>query len=263
MDMRRAPSPTARETREGYFEQAHGGTLFLDEIGDMDPDMQSGLLRTLETRHIRRVGGADEIPVDVRVVSATNRDLPEAIASGGFREELYYRLNAFTIHLPPLRERPEDVAPLAEHFLEDVLHKLHKPVEGFTQAAIARLEAHSYPGNVRELKNTIEHAVILCQERRIAPGDLEFAPSAGSPGAAGRGGRRSRALSLENALERIPDGDLELSAMEEGAIREALRRSGGSQSQAASLLGLSRFALRRRLAQYEIESDGSLGEGRG
>ncbi len=252
----------ARETREGYFEQAQGGTLFLDEIGDMDPEMQSGLLRTLETRRIRRVGGAEEIPVDVRVVSATNRDLPETIAAGRFREDLYYRLNAFTIHLPPLRDRVEDVAPLAEHFLDEALHKLHKPVEGFTQAAIARLEAHFYPGNVREMKNTIEHAVILCQERRIAPGDLEFAPSAGSPGAAGRGGRRSSALGLDNALERVPDGDLELAALEEGAIREALRRGGGSQSRAAALLGLSRFALRRRLAQYEIESNDFVEEGR-
>ena len=251
----------ARETREGYFEQAQGGTLFLDEIGDMDPEMQSGLLRTLETRRIRRVGGADEIPVDVRVVSATNRDLPDAIGNGRFREDLYYRLNAFTVHLPPLRERIEDIAPLAEHFLDEAVHKLHKPVEGFTQAAITRLEDHVYPGNVRELKNTVEHAVILCQDRRIAPNDLEFAPSAGPAGPLARGGRRSRALNLDSALARVPDGDLELAAMEEGAIREALRRSGGSQNQAAALLGLSRFALRRRLAQYEIESNGSVEEG--
>ncbi|OGG46901.1 MAG: hypothetical protein A3F84_01120 [Candidatus Handelsmanbacteria bacterium RIFCSPLOWO2_12_FULL_64_10] len=222
----------AQEAHRGYFEQASGGTLFLDEVGDMRPEMQARLLRTLEERRVRRVGGAEETPVDVRVVAATNKDLPGAISEGRFREDLYYRLNAFTIRVPPLRERPEDILPLARHFLDRYRREMRRGVAGFTPEAEALLRPHPFPGNVRELRNTVERAVILCRGDRVTPDDLLFE----SPRPAPPEGTDS--LNIEEAERRL--------------IREALRRSGGNQVQAARLLGISRDALRRRMESYQI-----------
>ena len=222
----------AREARAGYFEQASGGTLFLDEVGDMSPATQAKLLRTLEQRRVRRVGGAGDVPVDVRVVSATNRDLAQVISQEKFREDLYYRLNTFTLRVPPMRERRGDVLPLAEHFLDRYRREMRKPVEGFAPQAAALLLAHPFPGNVRELKNMVERAVILCRGERVTPDDLQFE----SPYAIPSGG--TEVLNLEEAERRL--------------IREALRRSGGNQAQAARLLGISRDALRRRMEGYQL-----------
>ena len=250
----------ARQDRAGYFEQADGGTLFLDEIGDMNLGMQTRLLRTLEERRVRRVGGSTEVPVDVRVVSATNRDLRQAISEGKFREDLYYRLNTFTLRVPPLRERPEDILPLAQHFLDRYSREMRKPIEGFTPEAGTLLEAHPFPGNVRELRNTIERAVILCRAGQVTPDDLMFEPT---PAPDGEDQVPQTELSNPAPEESIPDAirlrhveslnlNALLNAVEKEAIREALRRCNGNQSQAARLLGISRYTLLRRMAQYQM-----------
>ena len=238
----------AREDRKGYFEQADGGTLFLDEVGDMAPPVQAKLLRALEERRVRPVGGATEIPVDVRVISATNRDLPGAVAAGRFREDLYYRLNVFAVRVPPLRERREDVLVLANHFLNGYARELHKPLRGFSPEAAVLLAAHPFPGNVRELRNLVERAAILCEEGEVGVGDLRFdpvphsEPSFGPPlehvGALGKFLR-----SAEN---------LDLAEAEAEMVREALRRCGGNQVLSAGMLGISRNALRRRMERYRI-----------
>jgi len=229
----------ARQHRQGHFVQADGGTLFLDEIGDMDMAAQAKLLRTLEERRIRPVGGSKEIPVDVRVVSATNRDLPEAVSRGAFREDLYYRLNAFTIQIPALRERPEDILPLAEHFLQRYVREMRKPVGEFTPEAASLLEAHPFPGNVRELRNLVERAVILSQTDRVTPDNLEF-------------DRSLHHTYLQHLISKVQTPDLNLAAIEKAVIRQALLRCGGNQVHAAELLGISRDALRRRMALYGL-----------
>jgi DNA-binding NtrC family response regulator len=253
----------AREDRAGHFERADGGVLFLDEIGDMNPGMQTRLLRTLEERRVRRVGGSAEIPVDVRVVSATNRDLRQAVSEGRFREDLYYRLNTFTLRVPPLRERPEDILPLAEHFLERYAREMRKPIEGFTPDAASLLTSHAFPGNVRELRNTVERAVILCRAGQVTPDDLMFEPTPApdgenrvpQPGPSGPApeGPIPDAIRLKH-VENLNLNAL-LNAVEKEAIREALRRCNGNQSQAARRLGVSRYTLLRRMAQYQMRDD--------
>jgi DNA-binding NtrC family response regulator len=255
----------ARQDRAGYFEQADGGALFLDEIGDMGLTMQSRLLRTLEERRVRRVGGSAEIPVDVRVVSATNRDLPKATSEGKFREDLYYRLNTFIIRVPALRERPEDILLLARHFLDRYSQEMRKSVAGFTPEAEALLQAHPFPGNVRELRNIIERATILCADEQVAPEDLvferTFAPEdlPDDPQADDEGGPSGSAPDpapgSPASFNFAQTESLNLRALEKGAIQEALRRCGGNQFHAARLLGISRFTLRRRMEQYQLRDD--------
>ncbi|OGG44704.1 MAG: hypothetical protein A3F84_28790 [Candidatus Handelsmanbacteria bacterium RIFCSPLOWO2_12_FULL_64_10] len=247
----------ARESRKGHFELADGGTLFLDEVGDMGLAMQAKLLRTLEERRVRPVGGSRDIPVDVRVISATNRDLPGAISAGRFRGDLYYRLNAFTIQAPPLRERPEDIPLLAEHFLARYARELRKPIAGWTPEATALLKTHPFPGNVRELRNLVERAAILCRTDRVTPEDLEFAPAPEAvltPSEEVSGATSARAVGLAGFVRGASAADLNLSAAEKEFIQEALRRSGGSQVQAARLLGISRDALRRRMIQHDVQN---------
>ena len=222
----------ARQDHKGYFEQAHEGTLFLDEIGDMSPEIQAKLLRTLEERRIQRIGEYNEISVDVRVVSSTHRELSQYISEGAFREDLYYRLNTFTIHIPPLRERRGDIALLGQHFLERYAPEMRKSIEGFTPEAIALLETHSFPGNIRELRNTIERAAILCKSRQIIPKNLQFDPSATAPS--------------------DEPGNLNLAENEKRLIEQALQQSGQVQSQAAKLLGITPDAIRRRRERYSI-----------
>ena len=239
----------ARESRKGYFEMADGGTLFLDEIGDMPLGMQMSLLRTLEERLVRRLGGAEEIPVNIRVVSATNRDLPQAVSRGGFRADLLYRLNTVSIRIPPLRERPEDILCLAEHFLHRYAEEMRKPVHDFTPEAAVRLNAHPFPGNVRELKNMLERAVIFCQDDHVTPEDLGLPDQM----------RRSDSLPggddapVAADFSQIPD--LTLAAFEAGLIREALRRSKGNLSRTARLLGISREMLRTRMRHHGLSAD--------
>ena len=254
----------ASEARKGHFELADGGTLFLDEISGMGLEAQAKLLRSLEERRVRPVGGAREIPVDVRVISATNLDLPQAVCEGAFRQDLYYRLNAFTIHIPPLRERPDDILAIAEHFLSRYLRELHKPVGGLSPEAAALLEAHAFPGNVRELRNLIERAAILSKTGSIEADDLKFDAQASpipeqteylepqTPPAHALG---SATLEIEDPgrlARALPTDDLNLSGIEREVIREALRRCAGNQMRAAGLLGVSRTALHRRMERHGL-----------
>lgn len=175
----------ADQRRIGRFELADGGTLFLDEIGEMPLEAQAKLLRVLQDGLVDRVGGTKPVPVDVRVIAATNADLPAAIQAGRFRSDLYYRLNVFPIHMPPLRERPEDIPILARHFLQVHAQRLKRPCEDFDVSAMERLVRYAWPGNVRELENIVERGLILCQERLLSLDSLMMSPSA-SPEASAR-----------------------------------------------------------------------------
>jgi two-component system response regulator AtoC len=224
----------AREARKGHFELADGGTLFLDEAANMDLAVQGKLLRALEERTIRRVGGEKGFPVDIRVISATNRDLREAVARGAFREDLFYRLNVFTIRTPPLRERKEDILPIARHFLRRYAREHGRSIEGFAPQAEALLQGHSFPGNVRELRNWIERAAILSKSSCITLGDLECQ-------------RDSAARPFDPT--RIVN--LDLPAIERAVVREALRRAGDNQTRAARLLNITRRQLFTKMKQLD------------
>ena len=244
----------AHQMRKGYFEAAHEGTLFLDEIGDMDLTMQTRLLRTLETRHIRRLGGNAEIPVDVRIISATHRDLPRAVSNGRFREDLFYRLNTFLIRLPPLRDCRTDLVPLGEHFLHRYAREMRKSITGFTPEAVAKLKAYSFPGNVRELKNIVERAVITCCGCKIAPEDLELQRYSLNPQADAGPVSESAVVYDAGDLNLSRLRDLNLEVLERALIEEALRRCAGNQVHAAAQLGISRYMLRRRMARLGVEN---------
>lgn len=224
-------------TRKGRFELADGGTLFLDEIGDLPLHLQAKLLRVLQEREFERVGSNQTLKVNVRILSATHRDLEALIKSGRFREDLYYRLNVVTIVLAPLRERRQDIPALMDHFLKHFADKNGKPMRGFTHDARQSLLRYDYPGNVRELENLIERAVVLTRNDVIGPGDLP--------------------LTLEESEEK---GDKEnLTAAVEGLerrmIKEALMRAGGIQTHAADLLGITERALRYKLKKYGLQGE--------
>ena len=233
----------ANADQKGHFELADGGTLFLDEIGDMPLEMQVRLLRTLEERCIRPVGSSREIAVDVRVVAATNRVLGVAVREGSFREDLYYRLNVFAIQVPPLRERVGDVLFLARHFLAGYARDLRKPLMGFSKEAEDLLQQQVFPGNVRMLKNAVERAAILCGGGEIDADDLSFELFEIGPG-----GDRG----VEQMVQSLPGDQMSLSASERALLREALRRTGGNQVQAAALLDVSRMVLRSRMKRYGL-----------
>jgi DNA-binding NtrC family response regulator len=220
----------ARTDRIGRFELAEGGTLLLDEVGTVPLRQQAKLLRVLESGELERVGASRSRRIDVRILSATNADLQEEVTAGRFREDLLFRLNTIEIKLPPLRERREDIRPLAEHFLGRYANRYRKPVAGFEPDAVEALEAHPWPGNVRELDHALERAVLLAQGGMIRSGELGLRGSAGLP-----------------RLE-----DLPLEEVERLLIRKALDRHGGNVSQAAKSLGLSRSALYRRLQQHGL-----------
>ena len=234
----------AREARAGKFELADGGTLFLDEIGDMSPGGQAKLLRVLEQRVVTRVGGGKPIPVDVRVVAATNADLAERVAAKTFRQDLYYRLGVVTQHLPPLRERAEDVIPLAEHFLAQFAAKLGRRTPALSAEARKRLQAHPWPGNVRELRNTVERVVYLGTGDTVEANELTFLLAPGRPG----GGDLSVAG---------PDSGLSeaTKAFQREFIAAAVDRVRGNMSEAAKLLGLHRSNLYRKMKQLEMEGE--------
>jgi two-component system NtrC family response regulator len=229
----------ASERRVGRFEAAEGGSIFLDEIGDLSPGLQVKLLRVLQERRIERVGANRPIPVDVRVIAATKIDLERAIREQRFREDLYYRLNVVTVTLPPLRRRREDLPPLLDHFLKRFAQANAKDVRGFTREARDALMKYDYPGNVRELENIVERAVLLSRAEVIGLGDLPLAVQEGA-GAAG-----APPASLPALLEQV----------EREKILEALRDAGGVQTRAAERLGISERALRYKLKKY------GLGEG--
>ena len=231
----------AQTAREGVFEQADGGTLFLDEVGDLPAPLQVKLLRVLQDRIVHRVGGRAGVPVDVRVVAATHRDLKEATRTGAFREDLYWRLNVVRIHLAPLRERPEDVLPLAERFLAKLGAQLGRRASGFTREASAALRACAWPGNVRQLANAIERALVLKGPGdQVGPNDLPQEVVSPDVGTA------SPASGVQGPLSEV------LRAVEREHITLALKRARGVKSAAAEALGISRPTLDRKLEEYGI-----------
>ncbi len=231
---------TAR--KRGRFELAHGGTLFFDEIGELPLPMQSKLLRALEERQIWRVGGTAPIPVDVRVVAATNRSLQAMVEAHSFRADLYFRLSVFVIDVPPLRERGADVLHLADHFLERFNAELGRQITGLSPAAKAKLVGYSFPGNVRELKNTLEEAVISATSRMLDARDIKTPHSQDTP------------IAAINADGSIPFafGPNALDQLERHAIELAMNAAAGNQTKAAGLLGINRLALGRALARHGI-----------
>lgn len=219
--------------RRGRFELAHGGTLFLDEVGEMSPALQAKLLRVLQERTLERVGGTKTVTVDVRVIGATNRDLQQMVATRTFRDDLFYRLSVFPIPLPPLRERPSDIIPLAEHILGQVTRRLGKRIVGFSPDAAATLTQYRWPGNIRELQNVVERAAILCQADHIEPAHLNL--SAPSPPAA------------DDAPKTLKD-------LEREAILAALAACKGNRRTAAEQLGIGLRTLYARLREYGMSS---------
>ena len=235
----------ATSEKEGLFEAAQGGTLFLDEIGELPQPMQVKLLRALQERRVKPVGGVAEREVDVRVVAATNRDLEAEVERGAFRQDLYYRLNVIQIRMPPLRERREDVPLLAEHFLRKFSAEHDRPVTEIDAAAMSALTSYGYPGNVRELENLIERAVTLSSDGRVTVDTLpDLAP------ARARGGAEDRAapqippegIDLERAVERF----------ERALVMQALERTQGNRTEAARVLGISFRSMRYRLSKLGI-----------
>ena len=243
----------------GKFEEASGGTLFLDEIGDMPIDAQTRLLRALQSGRIRRVGGNEEISVNVRVISATNRDLEPLIAAGDFREDLFYRLNVVPIRLPALRERPDDITALSRHFLSEAAAD-GLPLKELSEDAIARLETLEWRGNVRELRNVIFRLALLSREDLISAGTLdELLQGEALQGERGDGAADISAAMIEwLRMERPEEGAIyksALAAIEKPLFEEILRQTGGNQVQAASKLGINRNTLRKRLSDLAIDPD--------
>jgi two-component system, NtrC family, response regulator AtoC len=222
----------AKNMRKGLFELSRGGSLFLDEVGDLSSASQAKILRVLEERTVRRVGGGQEIAVDVRLIAATHQNLNHRIESGEFRQDLFFRLNVFTIRLPPLWQRGDDVILLAQHFLRSFSEEFGKEIHEISPEAIERLYRYPFPGNVRELRNLIERAVILCDGDVLTPAEFtDLTAATDAPTA---------------------DAPLELAGLEEQAIRRALARSADNQTEAARLLGIGHDALRYRLKKYGI-----------
>jgi two-component system response regulator HydG len=219
--------------KPGRFELADGGTLFLDEIGDMPRPLQVKLLRVLQEGEFERLGGTKTIRVDVRIITATNRDLASEVKAGNFREDLFYRLNVITLHLPPLRERKEDIPLLADNFLKKYSEKNQKTIQGVSRDALDALIAYNWPGNVRELENAIEQAVVLTQSDVITRADL---PSTVQPGES-HTGQLSIAVPLGATMEEI----------ERRVISETLKATGGDKQLAAKLLGISSRTIYRKL----------------
>ncbi len=229
----------ARQQKRGLFERAHRGTVYLDEIGDMTPALQAKLLRFLEEKTFKRVGGADDIRVDVRVVAATNRDLEEAMQKGAFREDLYYRLNVLPVIMPALRERTGDVALLAKYFADTFSREFRKNVTGFSPAATRLLDSYPWPGNVRELKNAVERAVLLAEGDQLGPEDF-LALGAGT------------ARTGTQVGFRLPASGLDIHELERSLVEQALERTGGNQTRAGELLALNRDQIRYRIEKFKL-----------
>jgi transcriptional regulator with GAF, ATPase, and Fis domain len=225
----------------GRFELADGGTLFLDEIGELPPAAQVKLLRVLQEREISRVGGAQPIRVNVRLVAATHRDLAEDVRQGRFREDLFFRVHVIPIALPPLRERPDDIEPLMRFFLRRFAGELGRRPRAVSEAGLARLRAHRWPGNVRELQNLVERLLVLGGDQPIDAGELDALLPATLP--------PQPALAAAPAID-----DLSLWEREHALLVQALERAGGNQSQAARLMKVSREQLRTRMRRYGLLS---------
>jgi two-component system response regulator HydG len=224
----------ASRTRKGRFEMARSGTIFLDEIGDIPPAIQLALLRVLQDRTFERVGGEVTLESDARLIAATNRDLDEAMRRGAFRKDLFFRLNVIPVHMPALREHPEDIPVLAQHFLRSCAARTRRQVEGFTPEALAHMTHYAWPGNARELENAVERMVVLCRSDRIDVGELPppLREEGGTDLSATRG-------TLEE-MERI-------------RIREALRECSGNKKEAARKLGIHRSTLYAKIRKYGMK----------
>jgi DNA-binding NtrC family response regulator len=231
----------ARAQKKGLFEQADGGTVYLDEVGDMRLDLQGKLLRLIEEKVFRRVGGLRDIKVDVRIIAATNRDLTKLLAAGEFRTDLYYRLKVFPLYLSPLRERPEDVLLLARHFIVRFAREMRRDPLGLHPETEARLLRYPWPGNVRELRNVLERAIILASGNVLNPEHLplEFGEQTAP--------QADAAMTISVSL---PVGGLRLEEVERDLVRQALDTTEGNQVRAARLLGISRDALRNRMKKF-------------
>jgi DNA-binding NtrC family response regulator len=227
----------AVEDRAGSFEHASGGTLFLDEVGDLALGAQSKLLRVLETRVVRRLGANRDVPVDVRVVCATHRDLPGMVKSGAFREDLYYRLATFQVTVPPLRERREDLGALIEHYAAVFLEKMGRPKAGVDASVAASLSSYPFPGNIRELRNMVERAVILSEGGPLLPEHFGHPPAV-------------PADDLE--IGGVDEPQTKLADQERSAIVESLRANGWSRTKASQALGITIYTLIRRMKKYGI-----------
>jgi transcriptional regulator with GAF, ATPase, and Fis domain len=245
----------ATQSKPGQIELARGGTLFLDEVGEMSPSAQARLLRVLQEREFQRLGGTRVLRADTRIIAATNRDLRQAIEQGRFREDVYYRLNVFTIQLPPLCDRRDDILPLAEAFLTQISVDLGIPAPALSADARRLLLAHHWPGNVRELRNTLERAAILCEDGFIAgehldlPVALPAAPSLG---------RIDAPIVVRHAMPALPVGyptsAASLQSMERAMIEQALQQARFNKTRAARALGLSRRQLYVRLRRHGFDT---------
>jgi two-component system nitrogen regulation response regulator GlnG len=252
----------ATERKIGKFEQAHHGTIFLDEIGDMPLDLQAKILRVLQEQEITRIGGSQNIPVDVRVVAATNQELLEKVRNREFREDLFYRLNVVPIHLVPLRERREDIRPLVDYFLARASAELETQPKQCSSEAMELLCNHSWPGNVRELENTIKRAVILSNDPLLTPDDfgglfdrqqtIHAAPQEQSLEAI----VEAKLRSSMNGIEKLDKGDIYdrvLEQVERPLIRFVLEKTRGNQVRAADILGINRNTLRKKISELGIQ----------
>ena len=254
----------ANGRREGWFEAAQGGTLFLDEIGDLPLALQVKLLRVLQEREVVRVGGRKPIPIDVRIVTATHVDLQSAISAGRFREDLYYRLNIVTLRIPPLRDRPGDILPLAQHFLGQFAREHARPLPELSADAVQRLLAHSWPGNIRELENTLLSAALLAGGPLIEGRHLQFsrrsasapAPTTTAGAPANNAGAPTDPLwqGIRQQLQELLDHDHPelLARWEELLVETTLARHHFNQVHSADRLGISRHALRTLMKRYDL-----------
>ena len=223
----------ARKSKPGRMEMASGGTLFLDEIGNLSLPMQAKLLTALEKRYITRLGGVEHTPIDIRLISATNSNLQDMIDEGKFRQDLLYRINTIELHIPPLRERGNDIILLAEHFLKIYNRKYRKEISSINRDAKNKLMKYSWPGNVRELQHVIERAVILSDNSSLRTDDFIFAQST-------------------KGQKILSDEELNLETLERKAIEKAIKVTNGNYTMAAELLGISRFALYRKIDKLQL-----------
>lgn len=240
--------------KEGRLEAASGGTAFLDEVGDISPRLQTRLLHFLESGEFERVGGTQVIRVDCRILAATNRDLPREVQAGRFREDLFYRLNVITLRLPPLRERPEDIVPLAEAFLQRFAAETKREGLRFSEPTLAILGRYAWPGNVRQLKNAVERMVVLARDPELTPDLLppEIGPGAAPP-AAGAGAAGGAPVP---DLLGLPYRDA-LEGFKKELIKNALTRAGGNQTRAAEMLGVQRTYLNRLIKELQVGRPGT------
>jgi DNA-binding NtrC family response regulator len=229
----------AKAQKKGLFELAHNGTVFLDEIGDMSPILQAKLLRVLEEKAFRRIGGTVDLKVDVRVIAATNKHLEKAIEEKKFREDLYYRLNIITIDVPPLRDRREDIPLLVEHFLKRFSQEFRKAVVDVNGDALVKLQGYEWPGNVRELRNVIERAVLLGSGTIVSADDISL-------------GRTSLGSDRDKRLFSLPSKGVKFDELEKDIVIQALERTGGNQTKAGELLGMTRDQIHYRMEKFGL-----------